>query len=105
MNAYFYLYIFAQSAGEAAQETAEETKQLLTKITTLKITQAVIVLLACYIILSLIDKLVVWISERIAREWRLQVKQSAQSRWREPKKELLENGDCRLNSLFLFCGL
>ena len=75
MDAYLNLYIFAQSAGEAAQETAEETKQLLTKITTLKITQAVIVLLACYIILSLIDKLVVWISERIAREWRLQVKQ------------------------------
>ena len=70
MNA-FNWYIFAQSTVD----TAEKTKELLTKITTLKITQAIITLLACYIVLGLIDKSVVWISERIAREWRLQVKQ------------------------------
>ena len=67
----FILYIFAQSSGD----TAEKTKELLTKITTLKITQAIITLLACYIILGLIDKSVDWIAEKIAREWRLQVKQ------------------------------
>ena len=71
MNVYLNLYIFAQSTVD----TAEKTKELLTKITTLKITQAIITLLVCYIVLGLIDKLVAWISERIAREWRLQVKQ------------------------------
>ena len=71
MNVYLNLYIFAQSTVD----TAEKTKELLTKITTLKITQAIITLLVCYIVLGLIDKFVVWMSERIAREWRLQVKQ------------------------------
>lgn len=71
MNAYFSLYIFAQSA----ESTVGKTRELLTKITTLKITQAVIILLGCYIVLGLINKLVDWVSERIAKEWRLQVKQ------------------------------
>ncbi len=75
MDAYINPYIFAQSAGDAVQETAEDTKQLLTKITTWKVAQVVIILLACYLILKVIDKSVVWISEKIAREWRLQVKQ------------------------------
>ena len=70
MDAYFNLYVLAQS-GDAAGKTRE----LLTKITTLKITKAIIILLACYIVLGLIDKLVDWVSERIAKEWRLQVKQ------------------------------
>ena len=70
MDAYFNLYVLAQS-GDAAGKTRE----LLTKITTLKITKAIIILLACYIVLGLIDKLVDWVSEKIAKEWRLQVKQ------------------------------
>ena len=71
MDAYFDLYVLAQSTGDIA----ENTKGLLTRITTLKISQAIIILVACYIVLGLIDKLVDWVSEKIAKEWRLQVKQ------------------------------
>ena len=55
---------FAQSGDNVAQNT----RQLLTQITTLKITKAIFVLLVCYLSLKLIDRLVAWISERIARE-------------------------------------
>ena len=75
MNVYFNFYIFAQSAGKAAQETAEETKELLTKITTFKVTQALMIILSCYVTLRIIDWSIIWVSERIAREWRLRVKQ------------------------------
>lgn len=61
--------------AQANSNTATSTQDLLTKITTWKITQALIVLVLSYIILRVIDKLVIWTSERIASEWRLQVKQ------------------------------
>ena len=70
MEQYLNLLVLAQSGS-----VAQNTRQLLTKITTLKITKALIILVGCYLTLKLIDRLVVWISERIAREWRLQVKQ------------------------------
>ena len=74
---YFYanFYWLAQSAGDAAKDTAQETKELVSKITTGKVAQAVFILLATYLILKLIDRLVIWLSERIAKEWRLRVKQ------------------------------
>ena len=75
MNKYFNLYILAQSEGGAVRETAEGTKEILTKITTWKITQALIIILISYIALRTIDWLIIWISERIASEWRLRVKQ------------------------------
>ncbi|PSB10198.1 mechanosensitive ion channel protein MscS [Pleurocapsa sp. CCALA 161] len=68
-------YWLAQSAGDAAQETAEQTKQIVSKITTGKVALAVLILIATYLILKLLDWLVIWLSERIARAWRLQVKQ------------------------------
>ena len=68
-------YWLAQSAGDAAKETAEQTKDIVAKITTGKIAQAFFVLLATYLILKLLDWLVNWLSERIARGWRLRVKQ------------------------------
>ena len=75
MNKYLNIYILAQSAGDAAGKTANRTKELLTNITTWKVTQALIIILSCYIALRIIDWLIIWVSERIAREWRLQVKQ------------------------------
>lgn len=68
-------YWLAQSGGDAAQETAEETKELVSKITTGKIAQAIFILVAAYLILRILDKLVIWLSEKIAKEWRLRVKQ------------------------------
>ncbi|MEM8832647.1 MAG: mechanosensitive ion channel family protein [Cyanobacteria bacterium P01_G01_bin.19] len=67
---FYYLYL-AQSAAD----TAEDTKELVSKITTDKLTQALFILLAAYVTLKLLDKLVLWLSERIAKEWRLRVKQ------------------------------
>ncbi|MEM9508418.1 MAG: mechanosensitive ion channel family protein [Cyanobacteria bacterium P01_E01_bin.35] len=67
--------MLAQSAGEAASETAEQTKDLVSKITTGKVAQAVFILLAAYLILRILDRVVIWLSERIAKEWRLRVKQ------------------------------
>lgn len=65
----------AQTAGDAAKDTAQETKELLTEITTWKVTQALLILVLSYVIIRVTDKFVIWFSERIAKEWRLQVKQ------------------------------
>ncbi|MEM9925585.1 MAG: mechanosensitive ion channel family protein [Cyanobacteria bacterium P01_D01_bin.50] len=67
--------ILAQSADDAAKETVEQTQQLITEITTWKISQGLIVLVISYITIQVIDKLVIWVSEQVAKEWRLQVKQ------------------------------
>lgn len=74
-NARYNFYWLAQSAGDAAKDTAEQTKDIVTKITTGKVAQAVFILLATYLILKILDRGVIWISERIAKEWRLRVKQ------------------------------
>ena len=77
MNYQFYL--LAQSARsaakDAANETAEQTKDIVSKITTGKVAQAFLVMIATYLILKLLDRLVIWLSERIAKGWRLRVKQ------------------------------
>ena len=65
----------AKEAGDAAKETAEQTKDIVSKITTGKVAQAVFIVLATYLILKLLDKLLIWLSEKIAKEWRLRVKQ------------------------------
>lgn len=67
--------IFAQFADNADKETVEQTQQLITDITTWKISQGLIVLAISYITIQVIDKLVIWLSEQVAKEWRLQVKQ------------------------------
>ena len=69
------IYLLAQSAGEAARETAEETKELVSRITTGKVAQGIFILLTAYLIIKLLDRIVIWLSEKIAKEWRLRVKQ------------------------------
>ena len=71
----FDIWLLAQSAEDAASSTAEQTKDIVSKITTGKLAQAVFILLTAYITLRLLDKLLIWLSERIAKEWRLRVKQ------------------------------
>lgn len=75
---YFYtphFYWLAQSAGEAAKKTAEETREIVSKITADKVVQGLLILLAAYLTLKILDRLVNLLSERIAKEWRLRVKQ------------------------------
>ena len=71
----FDIWLLAQSAEDAASSTADQTKDIVSKITTGKLAQAVFILLTAYITLRLLDKLLIWLSERIAKEWRLRVKQ------------------------------
>jgi small-conductance mechanosensitive channel len=68
-------YWLAQSAGDAAKETAKQTRDIVSKITTGKVAQALFILLATYLILKLLDTVLIWLSEKIAKEWRLRVKQ------------------------------
>lgn len=77
MNYFIYsnFYWLAQSAGDAAKETAEQTKDIVSKITTGKIAQAAFILLTTFLIIKFLDILIIWLSERIAKEWRLRVKQ------------------------------
>ena len=72
---YHRVYYLAQSAQDAAEETAEQTSKLVSKITTDKLLQALFILVAAYLTLRLLDRLVNWLSERTAKEWRLKVKQ------------------------------
>ncbi|MFK8183385.1 MAG: mechanosensitive ion channel family protein [Phormidesmis sp.] len=73
----------SQSAGEAAEaaasqavrETADQTSQLLSKITGLKLVQAIIILVAAYGVIKIIDWLVIYLSEQAARHSRLRIKQ------------------------------
>lgn len=67
--------VLAQSAGDAAQETAEQTQQIITEITTWKISQGLIIVGISYITIKVVDKLLIWVSEKVPKEWRLQVKQ------------------------------
>ncbi|MEL6578338.1 MAG: mechanosensitive ion channel family protein [Cyanobacteria bacterium J06621_12] len=71
----YQFYYLAQSAGDKAQETVEETQEIVSKITADKLLQAVLILLAAYLTLRVLDRLVIWLSEKIAKEWRLRVKQ------------------------------
>ena len=75
MNISFHIYFLAQSAGDAAKETVENTKDIVSKITTGKVAQGIFILIAAYLILRVTDRVVIWLSERIAKEWRLRVKQ------------------------------
>ncbi|MGF1535705.1 MAG: mechanosensitive ion channel family protein [Elainellaceae cyanobacterium] len=64
-----------RAASEAANETANQTRKILTEITGPKIIQALIVLAVAYMTIKTADWLVTWLSERVAKERRLQVMQ------------------------------
>ena len=65
----------AEDAGKAANDTANRTRQILTEITGPKVFKALIILVIAYAIIKLVDWLVIWLSEKVAKERRLQVKQ------------------------------
>ncbi|MEL7071277.1 MAG: mechanosensitive ion channel family protein [Cyanobacteria bacterium J06581_3] len=71
--------ILAQStgdaAGEAASDTVDQTKQLLSKITGQKILRALIILTIAYGIIKFVDWIVISFSEKVARYNRLRIKQ------------------------------
>ncbi len=69
----------AQTAGDsakkAASETADQTRELLGKITAPKIIQALIIVVVAYLLIKGVDALVIWLSEKVARHNRLRIKQ------------------------------
>ncbi|MBE9099307.1 mechanosensitive ion channel family protein [Vacuolonema iberomarrocanum] len=64
-----------QEASQAASDTANESKELLSKITGPKILQALLILVVAYLIIKAVDWLVIALSERVARYNRLRIKQ------------------------------
>lgn len=65
----------AENAGNAANDTAGQTRDMLSQITGLKIFQALLILGIAYAIIKLVDWLVIALSERVARHNRLRIKQ------------------------------
>ncbi|MDB9525843.1 mechanosensitive ion channel family protein [Oscillatoria sp. CS-180] len=69
----------ADAAGEAASEvasdTANQTREILTEITRTKLIQALFIVIIAYLTIKAVDWLVNWLSERVAKENRLQVMQ------------------------------
>ncbi|MGB3138010.1 MAG: mechanosensitive ion channel family protein [Nodosilinea sp.] len=65
----------ARNAGKAASDTADQTREVLSQITRLKIFQALLVLGTAYATIKLIDWVVIALSERVARHSRLRIKQ------------------------------
>ena len=75
MNIQPHIYFLAQSSGQLAQEATKDTTEVISQITIEKIIQGIFVILTAYVVLRVIDKVIIWISEKIAKEWRLRVKQ------------------------------
>lgn len=62
--------------AQAGSETAEKAKEIFTDITQLKIIKALLVIFLSYLALSIVNKIVVWLSENVALKFRLKVKQA-----------------------------
>lgn len=65
------LVSIAQTSGSAT----EKAKDILTEITTFKIVWALTVVVAAYLLIQLSSRLLFWLSERVAKESRLRIKQ------------------------------
>jgi small-conductance mechanosensitive channel len=68
--------LFAQSPGGAANSTVQDVGNLIADITALKLLRAILILIAAYLILLLIDRIINWLSERVSLRFRLSIKQS-----------------------------
>lgn len=65
----------AEKTGNAANDAASATRDILTKITGPKVVQAFLILGAAYVTIKTVDWLVIWLSEKVASERRLRVMQ------------------------------
>ncbi len=59
----------------SGNDAANMTKEILTEITGQKVVQALIILGVAYAVIKAVDWLMIWLSEKVAKERRLQVKQ------------------------------
>ena len=61
--------------AQMPEEAADKAKDILTKITTVKILETIVIVLAAYLLVQLLNRLLFWLSEQVAKEWRLRIKQ------------------------------
>ena len=54
---------------------SSSNNDMISKITVGKLIQGLLILVSAYLVLKVVDKLIIWLSERIAKQWRLRVKQ------------------------------
>ena len=62
--------------GQTGDTLKEQSQDLLTGITSIKIVQALIVLVIAYGAIQVIDRIILWLSERVPLKYRLSIKQS-----------------------------
>ncbi|MEM7768971.1 MAG: mechanosensitive ion channel domain-containing protein [Cyanobacteria bacterium P01_A01_bin.37] len=68
--------LLLQTPSQADDSVQEKTQDLLAKITTIKVFQALIVVAIAYGAILIIDRIVMWLSERVPLQYRLSIKQS-----------------------------
>lgn len=68
--------LLLQTSGQAGDEIKKQTQDLLTEITTFKVFQALVVVVVAYGVIFIVDRIVLWLSERVPLRYRLSVKQS-----------------------------
>lgn len=66
-------YWLAQSSSNTIQNSS--TNDMISTITIEKVIQGLVVVVSAYLILKAVDKFIIWLSEKIAKQWRLRVKQ------------------------------
>lgn len=66
------IFLLAQTGSE----TVKKAQEIFTDITQVKLIKAIIVILFAYALLYVVNKLVLWLSEKVALRFRLKIKQS-----------------------------
>ncbi|MEO0457849.1 MAG: mechanosensitive ion channel domain-containing protein [Cyanobacteria bacterium P01_A01_bin.114] len=68
--------LLLQASEQAGDEIKKQTQDLLTEVTTFKVFQAILIIIIAYGAILVIDRVVLWFSERVPLQYRLSVKQS-----------------------------
>lgn len=61
--------------AQTPQEAKDKAQDILTKITTFKLAEAIATVLIAYLLIELLSRLLFWLSEKVAKEQRLKIKQ------------------------------
>ncbi|MBE9068355.1 mechanosensitive ion channel [Leptolyngbya cf. ectocarpi LEGE 11479] len=69
------LLVTLTSVAQASDSATDKAKDILTEITTFKVVEALTVVITAYLLIQLSSRLLFWLSERVAKESRLRIKQ------------------------------
>ncbi|MEO0352271.1 MAG: mechanosensitive ion channel domain-containing protein [Cyanobacteria bacterium P01_A01_bin.15] len=70
-----FTLILATAIAQTPDGAAEKARDIIAEITTFKLVEAVIIVLTAYFLIQVFSRLLFWLSERVAKEWRLRIKQ------------------------------